>query len=326
MFRPFKPILNNSIFGDWIMELMELQNSIFYATEYEQANDPNTDPKVLGSLASHRDPKVRALVTSNPNTPTDVLFELGVAFPERLLNNPVFSLLSLENPHFIANLSLHTQLSLCTLESYCPYLQNALDQISGPIKGSIAENPDTAITILELMATNGNDFVREQVAKNPNTPPWTLEKLAQDSKISIKAKVAVAKNLKTPVASLEKLAQDSHDSIKVAVAENPNTPPSTLKKLERECAVVLALLQCPELPESVLTEIAQSPHFQVRWYLAGYPHCPEPILAQLSEDPDFSVRWVLAAHPDLPESLLQKLANDPEPDVSRAAQQRLSTL
>ncbi|MDJ1174262.1 hypothetical protein [Roseofilum capinflatum] len=306
------------------MELIELQNSIFYATEYEQANDPNTDPKVLRSLASHDDPKVRALVTSNPNTPSDVLFELGVAFPERLLNNPIFSLLSLENPYFIADLSLQTQLSLCTLESYYPYLQNALDQISSHhIKGSIAENPDTAITILELMATDGSDFIREQVAKNPNTPPSTLEKLAQDSKDSIK--VAVAKNLKTPVAILEKLAQDSEDSIKVAVAENPNTPPSTLKKLERECAVVLALLQCPELPESVLTEIAHSPHFQVRWYLAGYPHCPKPILAQLSEDPNFSVRWVLAAHPDLPESLLQKLANDPESDVRHAAQKRLST-
>jgi len=31
---------------------------------------------------------------------TDVLLDLGAAFPGRLLNNSVFSLLSLENPQF----------------------------------------------------------------------------------------------------------------------------------------------------------------------------------------------------------------------------------
>ena len=54
------------------------------------ASNPNTKPQVLRELASSRSCNLRRLVAKNPNTPTDVLWQLGVDFPEAILENPIF--------------------------------------------------------------------------------------------------------------------------------------------------------------------------------------------------------------------------------------------
>ena len=50
-------------------------------------------------------------LATNPNTPTEVLLNLGAEFPEQLLDNPVFFLLLLEN------LNLVEQMPVTTLQS-----------------------------------------------------------------------------------------------------------------------------------------------------------------------------------------------------------------
>ena len=51
-------------------------------------------------------------LATNPNTPTEVLLNLGAEFPEQLLDNPVFFLLLLEN------LNLVEQMPVTTLHPY----------------------------------------------------------------------------------------------------------------------------------------------------------------------------------------------------------------
>lgn len=65
------------------------------------ASNVNTEPELLRELAASKDDATRQNVVSNPNTPTDVLWKLGEEFPLKLWENPVFSLLLLENPNLI---------------------------------------------------------------------------------------------------------------------------------------------------------------------------------------------------------------------------------
>ncbi|MDJ0532220.1 MAG: hypothetical protein QNJ70_06930 [Xenococcaceae cyanobacterium MO_207.B15] len=67
-----------------------------------------TPPELLSQLGSHSSEAVKKAVVSNPNTPTQTLFELGAYFPQELLENPVFNLLTLENCNFVKDIPLKT--------------------------------------------------------------------------------------------------------------------------------------------------------------------------------------------------------------------------
>lgn len=60
--------------------------------------------------------EIRAAVAKNPNTPTNVLMELGADFPKQFLENPAFSLLQLENPNLPALMPSGTVQSLIKQE------------------------------------------------------------------------------------------------------------------------------------------------------------------------------------------------------------------
>jgi hypothetical protein len=113
---------------------------IMFPTPEQQARDENTHPKQLKNLAAQSielarivaansgasqkllkklaksaDRTTREMVTTNPNTPTKILMQLGIEFPQQLLDNPIFSLLLLENPQFLTRIPLKTLSSLVTL-------------------------------------------------------------------------------------------------------------------------------------------------------------------------------------------------------------------
>ena len=59
---------------------------------YTEAADENTPGDRLRELARNSDALVRQKVAMNPNTPTEVLLDLGAEFPNELIDNPVFDL------------------------------------------------------------------------------------------------------------------------------------------------------------------------------------------------------------------------------------------
>ena len=61
------------------------------------AKNPSAPAELLQKLANDSDIEVRKAITSNPNTPRELLLQFGKAFPDELLNNPIFDLLLLEN-------------------------------------------------------------------------------------------------------------------------------------------------------------------------------------------------------------------------------------
>ena len=62
------------------------------------AKDETTPPKILAQLATNEDNETRRSVASNPNTPTEVLLSICFEFPNEAINNPVVSLMLMENP------------------------------------------------------------------------------------------------------------------------------------------------------------------------------------------------------------------------------------
>jgi hypothetical protein len=89
-----------------------------------------------------------------------------------------------------------------------------------------------AADLLETLAGDADEQVREAVADNPKTPMKSLETLALDAVSSVR--MAVAGNLKTPTANLEKLATDSVNYVRWGVANNENAPPAVLKSLTKD--------------------------------------------------------------------------------------------
>jgi hypothetical protein len=62
----------------------------------------NAAPELLRKLATSKDYLTRQNVAANPNTSAELLLSLCYQFPKEVLNNPVFSLLLIENSHFFS--------------------------------------------------------------------------------------------------------------------------------------------------------------------------------------------------------------------------------
>jgi ABC-type xylose transport system substrate-binding protein len=195
------------------------------------ATNPNASPELLEELAKNRDKKIRQNLAANPNTPTQVLIKLGATFPFELLENPVFSLLLLENPNFLEEMPQETLLELLRCPSVPEsFLEWAISQKNSQIEQAVAENPGTPSTILELMADKASSGILRNIGANPNTPESVLEKLADKRDSSIRK--AVAKNPKIPDRLVEKLARDREASS--ALIENENLSPPLLTKLAEQ--------------------------------------------------------------------------------------------
>ena len=71
-----------------------------------------------------------------------------------------------------------------------------------------------------------------QVAENPNTPIETLKLLAKDEDWLVRSFVAI--NSSTPIETLNLLAGDENRYVRYGVAQNPNTPPEILNLLAKD--------------------------------------------------------------------------------------------
>ena len=126
------------------------------------ARNANAAPDLLRNFSSSSDNAIRKNVAGNPNTPTEILLELGAEFPQQLLENPVFSLLLLENPNFVADIPLVTLLSLLILDEVPPqFLELATSHDDVEVLLTIAMNPKTPKTALLALTQIQNIEVAE---------------------------------------------------------------------------------------------------------------------------------------------------------------------
>ncbi len=305
------------------------------------AQNPSASAQILHELSYHHDRTTRQYVTANPNTPTESLLELAADFPQTFLDNPIFSLLYLEQPHFIQTLPTQTAVKLLQCEQ-AP--TSWLQQVSIEVRQILAKSRSTPITILGKLADDRTCWVCQAVAQNPRTPTEYLIRLADNTNSSVRWAVAgnphtpieylirladdgdhlvrwaVASNPQTPAALLERLVGDDNDRVRWAVAQNPHTPVALLDRFVRDGnrRVRQAVADNPQAPVSILERLAGDRHVGVRLAAARNQSTPAALLEKLASDRNRRVRLAVAEHRHTPAALLEKLAIDENQRVREA--------
>jgi hypothetical protein len=231
------------------------------------ASDPDTNPQLLRKIAIESDGELRRLVAGNPNTPTDILWQLGIDFPEVILSNPIFELLQLEHLQLVAEIPHPTLTSLLQCERVPKsFMEYAVDRQDYSLWLAVAYNPHTPSRLLENLARKSRAQDRElirAVAAHPNTPPHLLAEI-----IDISGSVAqiVAENVHTPIAVLEKIlhqyAQTDDPTFPTLVALHPHLNPRLLMQMylapNESAARSLWQAKQPDTNASQLLELANT--------------------------------------------------------------------
>ncbi len=258
--------------------------------ESQMARNPHTSPQVLHKLASSKNWELRRLVASNPNTPTEVLWQLGIDFPETILANPIFELLQLEYLHLAAEIPHCTLTSLLQCDRVPrSFMDYALTQQDYSLWLAVAYNPLTPSGLLEQLAQRSRRQDRElirAVAAHPNTPPQLL---AEISEISSGLAQIVAENPQTPIAVLmnilHRFSQTGNTAFTTLVALHPHLNPQLLMQMDlaptKSAAEALWLTKQATTTSIQLAELAQTDWHVLQLAIVRHPNTSTAIVEQI---------------------------------------------
>lgn len=323
------------------------------------AKNPNTDPELLRKFATVRDAIVRQNVAANPNTPIDILLELGADFPDKLVNNPIFSLLFLEDPNAIAYIPDTTLKSLLKLEDVpLHFLIWGANSSDTEVLYSLATHPNTPRMALDKLIQSRTNRVQKLASLHVNhsgNMDWGWDEAAsheithifrsqiQSNDIIYFAKIGAIDNLllqslchnstvsKTlfhcpiPQHILEERATDGDEWVRSAVAANPQTPKRILNQFAKQGSVLVLqnLATNIHAPKQILEKLATHDDERVRNEVARNPKTPAWLLEWLATHEDVWIRAGVAQNPKTPVAVLEQLATDDCVEIrSRIARNR----
>ncbi|NJM77612.1 MAG: hypothetical protein HC852_19855 [Acaryochloridaceae cyanobacterium RU_4_10] len=272
------------------------------------AKNPNTSPDFLKELGSHSDAAIRKNVVGNPNTPPEVLLKLAGQFPGQLLDNPVFDLLLLENPNFLANLSESSLRSLLKRdivpESFLEWAANHKD---GGVLMAVVMNPSTPKSALEIIVENCR---RKGASKliHPSNHPIYFDCLRQWHSAELLETATLHVNW------TEEIAEGWHEIAKAAMQ-------TTMLDHNRDTAI--KLWKIGAMPDVLLPALHQDPQLKIAENLETNASA----LAELTKDWKhmLKIRQAIAKHPNTPVAILEKLMGDQSAEVRMAAIQNPKT-
>jgi hypothetical protein len=251
------------------------------------ASDPTTKPHVLRKIATETDWQLRQLVASNPNTPTETLWQLGIDFPEAILNNPIFELLQLEQLDLVATIPQPTLTSLLQCDRVPQrFMEYAVSQQDYSLWLAVAYNPHTPSQLLEHLAQKSRGRDRElirAVAAHPQTPAYLLAEI-----IDIGEGIAqiVAENARAPIAVLEqilrKYGSPRDPTFTTLIALHPLLNPRLLMQMylapNDVAAKSLWLAKQPDTSSAQLVQLAQTDWQVLQLAVARHPQTPSQTL------------------------------------------------
>jgi hypothetical protein len=281
------------------------------------ATDALSSADLLTSLSHDPDFEVRRAVAGNPNTPTEVLAEMGKEFPDEITANPIFNILLLEDPE-----SQFVRLSLARSSTISEAALTQLSSIGNEeILCAITQNPVTPLSILETLVHNPPQLYEEpewsdydrifaSVAKSPNVSVELLTELVERGGGVC---YAIAENPKAPSKFLEQFATWRNIDMHRALMRNPKTPSSVLE--------ILAGGLWPNIhykPSQV--DVRTHPNvsemaINIANFIDGKPGTPVYVLERLAVDHRPEVRRLVAEHPSTSPEALEKLAQDKEQNI-----------
>ena len=305
------------------------------------ARSENTSSDILVELSQEHNQELRRIIASNPNTPIEVLKNLGEDYADEITSNPIFDLLLIENydSKFLKScLACSSNTQIKTLEKLSCDLDYSIrakvaenQNISGNILSELAKdenydvikslikNKNVTQDILEILTSNmiANNYFSHEIIKHPKSSTNILRLLVDGycnnrTRIFGNACVSVAQHPKTPVDILAKLARSNVASVRRGVAGNKQTPNKLLAELSSDNAtsVIRAVARNPKTSKSLLAELAEHSDKSIRSAVAQNHKTPIDILAKLAADSNDSVRSTVAENYNTPIEILTKLAND----------------
>ena len=182
----------------------------------------------------------------------------------------------------------------------------------------IIANPNTPADILAELATKQNMiFWGKEFARNHNTPPYVLTKLADrallewgDESLAILTLLSTNKN--TELAVLSKLAEHGNSQIRLNVALCGRVTADILEKIikDYESRVRLAIAKNVNANGPLLRELSNDKVLEIRLAVAKRDDTPPDILSNLSNDEFHSIRLAVVKNPLTPTPVIQKMARD----------------
>ncbi len=322
----------------------------------ELAKNPQTPTHLLAELANSSDNIIRHYIAKNPSTPVEILIQLTEDDDQQVRE------CALKNPH-VPILEAHHQmqlgvykLSLAQTEAEetanahqlmarradSPYaLAQVVEKGDHNSKLTAARSNKTPIQVLQQLAKDADEAVRQAVSQNANLPLNNLLELARDPSLNVRSNLAYKPShskTPTPIQLLEILAQDESERIRARVAEHPDTPVEILVRLANDSSreVKTKLIANPNTPTTILNRLgleenlvnqrnpntpgivlAQAVKSMSGKNLADFikhpvkgSQMPAETLAQLATHTDSSVRYRVASHPNTPATVLRQLARD----------------
>jgi hypothetical protein len=312
------------------------------------AKNSMTSSELLQQLASSSDKFVLEAVTSNPNTPPEVLLELGKRFTKKFIENPCLPLMLLENPNLFKQLPLKTINKILSNENAPDFLlkwasnQDNPDVLFALLKNTHIYGEILADVVNFYFSIKGNGIRYSEYKKNhnyndvllalvnhPETPAESLEKLAnlsddigKGAKLHINLRGEITDEwdkIATEVIQDWSFSQDvDFDGLVLLVLEEvPKYLTAKLFGLDIANYLVSQANTSADYLEIIFSEYSNNHH--IIHHLAQHPNTPPQILEKLAEFEEVTIRAAVAENPNLGERSLLALLEDKSSDVRNAA-------
>ena len=284
--------------------------------QIELARNHNTSSEVLQQL-DLRKRQIQQLLASNPNTPIAILEKVSHSYYEKVIDNPVFELLLLENRD-------RKFIKLC-----------------------LAKSKKTSAATLEKLSCDCDPEIQREVARNPNISAKIIEKYAQNEEICRKCMrdllqhtdkisdaawssfashkssivlINIALHAQAPINILSEIAGDPNSKIRAYLAGNPNLPLEILVRLSEDfdSQVRLKTVRNRLTPKELLAKLAGDSDLNVRRAVAKNSRISTKVLTKLAEDPDSQIRLAVAKNSRTSAEVLTKLTKDLDFDIRNA--------
>ncbi len=168
---------------------------------------------------------------------------------------------------------------------------------------------DIPVEIIEALANDEAEVVREKIASCRNTPAHILIELANDSSLKVKSKVVSNRN--TPVEILERLWRE----YELFDSENHNTPSHVVaeiisRKYDEKTLrkfLINSIGSYGQIPTEILEKLATHRSSVIRSDVAQHPNTSISVLESLVDDNYCVTRWSLASNCNTPSHTLESL-------------------
>ena len=248
---------------------------------HSAAADPSTAPATLAALANREDPRIRAALARNPNTPEPVLMRLWTGEPLALLENPLLEYRLLMNGEPLCSwLPLQVQVALygALIESDPAGIESVLP---------LERRKEWVFPLVNMYSSRGASHSRKpqrnQNSRNRKFCERAFASMAREPDAMLRRSFA----LQIPEPCLAAFAHDLCDKVRGAlVSRLMRWGYAHRDQFDRVCDL-----------------LAADPCDQIRWQLASVSRLTPAAFHRLAQDPHPRVRQNLAdslqTHPNI---------------------------